>query len=249
MDSTGQNVEQRCAPAYAGGFSTAVANAAPQELELQQAGQTDLVSQRPAGELVSSEIFYRTFERLLALAGLIVAAPVMALVAASLLVQGQGSIFYSQVRVGKGGRKFSIYKFRTMFESAEAKGPFICTSYEDPRITPLGRVLRKSKLDELPQLLNVIKGEMALVGPRPERPCFHEKNSIIPGWEDRIDVLPGVTGIAQISRRISHDPEQKLKADLIYIENRNALLDFKLLVYTALPLVRPERICGVKLNY
>jgi lipopolysaccharide/colanic/teichoic acid biosynthesis glycosyltransferase len=175
------------------------------------------------------------------------ALPLMFVVVIALALQRKG-VFYSQERVGAGGTKFKIFKFRTMYLDAEKNGPFICADYEDSRITKFGRFLRKTKLDELPQLLNVIKGEMSLVGPRPERPYFHKINSDeILGWEKRIQVKPGITGIAQISRRISHDPAQKLEADIVYIRNRSLFLDLKLLIITVFPRLRPKRVFGVEL--
>ena len=108
--------------------------------------------------------------------------------------------------------------------------PFICQSYEDPRITQFGQFLRRKKLDELPQLINIIKGDMNFVGPRPEIPYFHEINSkTIVNWQQRISVKPGITGLAQLHSKITHDPAEKIIEDLKYIEQRSFILDIKLI--------------------
>ena len=191
---------------------------------------------------------YRLFEFILA--ALLAAAilPLALVVALLLKRQGHGSPLYRQVRVGKDGRNFTILKFRTMYEDAEAAGPFVCTTYDDARITPLGKFLRKSKIDELPQVWNILKGEMALVGPRPERPCFHEENLKIRDWEKRISVRPGLTGLAQISQVIAHDPEKKIVADMAYIHNRTFILDLQIIALTAFPKIKVFELSGIPLR-
>lgn len=188
-------------------------------------------------------------EKFIALVGLVVLCPLLAGLTIALKLQGLGSVFYGQTRVGLGGKLFTIYKFRTMYVNAESTGPFICTTYKDERITPFGRFLRKSKLDELPQLINVLKGEMSLIGPRPERPHFHKQHlKNIPGWSKRVEVKPGLTGLAQISAVISHDPEQKIVADLAYNQRRSLRSDIALIVMTAIPQARPEKFFGISLR-
>ena len=128
-----------------------------------------------------------------------------------------------------------------MREDAESQGPRITTSHKDERITPLGKFLRKSKLDELPQLWNVIKDDMAFIGPRPERPYFHERNLLtIKNWEDRLSVKPGISGLAQVM--VNHDPEEKIIYDLQYIENKCWSLDFKIMILTAITLFGKDTI-------
>ena len=147
-----------------------------------------------------------------------------------------GPVIYGQVRVGKEGQLFEMYKFRTMPDDAEtASGP-IWASDEDPRATRLGRMLRKSHLDELPQLLNVIKGEMSLVGPRPERPHFVEQLSgALPEYPKRLAVKPGITGLAQVNHRAEQDlsdSRKKLQFDLMYINSMCWATDFRILLAT-----------------
>ena len=196
---------------------------------------------------VSSQ-FYRLCERLVAALGIVFLLPVFFCVGYLVWREKKGPVFYSQTRVGHGAKLFTIYKFRTMRTDAEAEGPFICTSYKDPRITQLGKYLRKCKLDELPQLWNILRGDMAFVGPRPERPCFHQQFSGIPRWQERVSVPPGLTGLAQASKWISHDPEEKLEADLTYIARRSWLLDLRIVFYTLIPKLRPELLFGIRLG-
>lgn len=212
---------------------------------------------RPAAEPAFDELsdldteqslLYRLFELSAAVLGLLALSPVMLVIALVLAIQRNGPIFYTQARVGRGGRLFTIYKFRTMRPDAEQQGPFICTTYSDPRITRVGQLLRKSKLDELPQLLNIIAGDMSFVGPRPERPHFHEQFSGIPQWSSRIAVKPGLTGLAQASKWISHDPEEKLSADLVYIRNRSLFLDLKIILFTLAPSTRPKTFFGIPMG-
>lgn len=191
---------------------------------------------------------YRIAERIVAAVGLLALSPLMLLVAAVLCIQQRGSVLYRQTRVGRGEKLFTIYKFRTMRLDAEKDGPFICTNYSDARITTLGQKLRRSKLDELPQLWNIVRGEMSFVGPRPERPHFHAQFSAIPHWRQRTRVYPGLTGLAQASKWISHDPVEKLQADLVYLRERKASLDLRLIFFTLFPKLRPKTLHGVKLN-
>ena len=191
---------------------------------------------------------FRVFEFTSTLLLAAIVAPLCLFVSLLLKLQSNGSVLYRQVRVGKHGKEFSILKFRTMFEDAESTGPFVCTSYDDDRITPLGQILRKTKIDELPQLWNILKGEMALVGPRPERPCFHEENLRIRDWEKRIYVRPGLTGLAQISQVIAHDPEKKIVADMAYIRSRSLILDLQIIVLTAFPDIKVFELCSIPLR-
>lgn len=193
---------------------------------------------------------YRLIETVLAAMGLIISSPVFLAVTLALKLQRKGEIFYSQVRVGLNGKEFKIYKFQTMFPDAEVQsGPFICDNYEDKRITPLGKILRKTKIDELPQLYNVLKGDMSFVGPRPERPHFHNQHVLtIKNWEQRILVKPGITGLAQISQVIAHDPELKILADNAYIRHRSIALEIKILFLTIFPKFLPKKLKEVPMK-
>lgn len=140
-------------------------------------------------------------------------------------------ILYPQRRVGRGGRVFTVYKFRSMIREAEKHtGPVLAAS-DDPRITQVGRLLRKMALDEIPQLFSIFKGDMSWVGPRPERPEFvAELACTIPGYGDRHAIRPGLTGLAQVYGRYHTDPAEKLRYDLHYAGHRTLLMDFRLFV-------------------
>jgi exopolysaccharide biosynthesis polyprenyl glycosylphosphotransferase len=165
---------------------------------------------------------------------LVVTAPVMALVALAVRATSRGPVIYRQTRVGKDGRPFTIYKFRTMRAQAEEDtGPVLAVE-NDPRVTTLGRVLRATRLDELPQLWNVVRGDMSFVGPRPERPEFvQEYERDIQGYRERFKVRPGLTGYAQVNGEYHTSPATKLKYDLAYMYNRSLWLDVKILSETA----------------
>jgi lipopolysaccharide/colanic/teichoic acid biosynthesis glycosyltransferase len=145
-------------------------------------------------------------------------------------------VSYRQERVGLGGRRFRLLKLRSMRQDAEADGRPVWAAAEDDRITRVGRFIRCTRIDELPQLFNVLRGEMSMVGPRPERPHFVDQlGAIIPSYHERHTVLPGITGWAQINYPYGasiEDARQKLRYDLDYIANRRLLLDLKILVAT-----------------
>lgn len=174
-------------------------------------------------------------ERFVAALMLLILAPLMLMISFAIRTTMGEGVFYSQTRVGLKGRNFAILKFRSMVKNAEAAtGPVLAT-YEDPRITRLGHFLRKSHLDELPQLINVLKGEMSFVGPRPERPNFVEVfESEIDQYDKRKDVRPGITGLAQICLPYDATAKDKLSYDLFYIERRRSVI-FNLMIsyYTA----------------
>jgi lipopolysaccharide/colanic/teichoic acid biosynthesis glycosyltransferase len=159
------------------------------------------------------------------------------------LVKGtsRGPALYKQVRLGLGGRPYTIYKLRTMADDCERLTGPRWASARDPRVTPLGRFLRRSHLDELPQLWNVVCGEMSLVGPRPERPEFvRQLEQAIPGYRERLRVRPGITGLAQIQLPPDVDlgsVRRKVRCDVRYIQRMSAWLDVRILIGTALKLL------------
>lgn len=177
-------------------------------------------------------------DRIVALAMLIVAAPIMIMVAVGSLIESRGRdpIFYHQVRIGRGGKPFELHKFRSMGADAEADGVARWASHDDSRITRLGAFLRKTRLDELPQIFNVLKGQMSLVGPRPERPEFVAKlTASIPYYSERHRVKPGVTGWAQILNAYESDEDgakRKLEYDLYYVKHAGIVLDLVILLQT-----------------
>ena len=166
---------------------------------------------------------------------LIILSPLILYILVRTKFSSPGPILYQQERIGQNGKPFQIYKFRSMFTDAEAKGPQL-SSDDDPRITAWGSVMRKWRLDELPQFINVLKGDMALVGPRPERRYFIEKiMARAPHYKHLLKVRPGITSGGQVKFGYASTLEemlQRLKYDLLYIENRSLGLDIKILFYT-----------------
>jgi len=182
------------------------------------------------------EIFKRGFDVLFSLIGLSITVVLFPFIALAIKLDSPGPIFYSQKRVGKDGKIFTLYKFRTMVENAEEEGPQWALP-DDPRITNVGKILRKTHLDELPQLFNILKGDLSFVGPRPERPEFVSKlKKEIPYYEMRHLVKPGFTGWAQIQYNYTasiKEAKEKFQYDLYYIKNRSFLLDLGIILKTA----------------
>jgi exopolysaccharide biosynthesis polyprenyl glycosylphosphotransferase len=159
--------------------------------------------------------------------------PVLLLTALAIRFISPGPIFYRQERVGRLGRPFSIIKFRTMVMNAEQLTGAVFAQKNDPRIFPLGKFLRKTRIDELPQIWNILNGDMSFVGPRPERPHFVDQfRKEIPGYAERLRVKPGVTGLAQVNGFYETSAENKIKFDLTYIYNYSVLMDVKILLET-----------------
>jgi len=185
------------------------------------------------------EIISRIVQVMLSVGGMIVLAPVMAMVALAIKMVSPGPVFYRGQRVGKGEKPFTIYKFRTLQVDAEEKIGGRLLKIDDPFYHRMGRFLKKSKLDEVPQLFNVIRGDMNLVGPRPIRPVFLEKSkATIPGYALRFKVRPGMTGLAQLRGGYYTEVQNKLRYDEIYIRRRSLRLDFVILMMTFLKLLQ-----------
>jgi exopolysaccharide biosynthesis polyprenyl glycosylphosphotransferase len=181
------------------------------------------------------ELATRAFDITTSLLLLLLLAPLMVLIAIAVKCTSEGPVLFTQYRVGLGGRLFCLYKFRSMRPNAEAAGAQWATE-NDPRITPLGRILRRTRFDELPQLFNVLEGTMSLVGPRPEQPELTAQiAAAIPGFDSRTAVRPGITGWAQVNYPYCAsiaDTRRKLEYDLYYIRNRSFRLDSKILLRT-----------------
>ena len=178
------------------------------------------------------EFIKRIIDVILAFIGLIVASPIMAIISIAIKLESRGPVFYCQERVGKNGRVYTMYKLRSMYENAEENGAQWAEE-DDPRVTKVGKFIRRTRLEELPQLFNVLKGDMSLVGPRPERPIFtYQFNEQIPGFINRLQVKPGLTGWAQVNGGYKLTPAEKLEYDLYYIENRTIWLDIKIMLKT-----------------
>ena len=178
------------------------------------------------------DIYQRVLDIVLSVIGLLIGIPLMVIFGILIKVEDNGPITYKQERLGKGGKKFYIYKLRSMRTDAEKFGAQWAEK-DDPRITKVGKFIRKTRIDEIPQLFNILKGDMSIIGPRPERPSFTEEfNQEIPGFINRLAVKPGLTGWAQVNGGYEITPEEKLKEDIFYIKNRSILLDLKILFKT-----------------
>ena len=207
---------------------------------------TPLLLFRNRGLTVEQQAFKRMFDILCSLLMLVILSPVMLVI--SLLVKGYdgGPVFYKQERLTQDGKIFLVYKFRSMRVDSEKAGARLAMKNDD-RITPVGRVLRNIHFDELPQLLNIIKGDMSLVGPRPERPeIAAEYEKEIPEFSYRLKVKAGLTGYAQVYGKYNTTPYDKLKLDLTYIENYSFFLDLQLIATTVKILFQKENTEGVE---
>ena len=178
------------------------------------------------------DMYQRVLDIVLSVIGLLVAIPLMVIFGILIKIEDSGPITYKQERLGKGGKKFYIYKLRSMRIDAEKFGAKWAEK-DDPRITKVGKFIRKTRIDEIPQLFNILKGDMSIIGPRPERPSFTEAfNQEIPGFINRLAVKPGLTGWAQVNGGYEITPREKLIEDIYYIKNRSILLDLKILFKT-----------------
>ena len=184
---------------------------------------------------LTSLVSKRLLDVVVSAMGLVALIPLCVLIAALIRVDSPGPVFYRQVRVGLRGQPYMIWKFRSMRQDAEKSGPRWAQA-NDPRISRIGWWLRKTRIDEFPQLVNVLRGEMSLVGPRPERPVFvQDLRTVIPYYDIRHTVRPGVTGWAQVKFRYGasqQDSHTKLQYDLYYVKNLSFLLDLKILAHT-----------------
>ena len=178
----------------------------------------------------------RLADLIIACALILFTLPLMVIVAVAIKCESRGPIFYRQERVGLRSTRFMVMKFRSMVEDAEAAGRPVWAAQHDARVTTVGSIIRRFRIDELPQLFNVLKGEMSMIGPRPERPYFVEQLSVlIPGFDHRHQVKPGITGWAQVNYPYGasvEDARNKLAYDLYYTKNRSLGLDLRILVAT-----------------
>ena len=186
----------------------------------------------------SFERFKRASDIFLAVLGLCIASPILAFAAILIKLSSSGPIIYRQNRVGQNNEVFKIYKLRTMQLDAEKDTGAVWAKENDPRITAVGRILRKTHIDEIPQLLNVLKGEMSIVGPRPERPeLVRDLKTLIRDYESRLTIKPGITGLAQVWHKYDEtieDVKKKIKYDLLYIRKMCLLVDLRILAQTVL---------------
>jgi exopolysaccharide biosynthesis polyprenyl glycosylphosphotransferase len=173
---------------------------------------------------------------LISLAGLILLLPLFGIIATAIKIDDRGPVFFCQERAGKGGSIFRIYKFRSMVVCAERKGAGVFAEENDSRITRVGKFLRHTSFDELPQLINVLKGEMSLVGPRPTLPYQVERYDA--RQRERLNVKPGITGWAQVNGRNTLTWPERIELDLWYVDNWSLWLDFKVLFMTFLVVLK-----------
>jgi lipopolysaccharide/colanic/teichoic acid biosynthesis glycosyltransferase len=172
----------------------------------------------------------RLFDIFLSSIGLIFSSPLWLIFSLTIKLEDRGPIFYAQERVGKNGRIFKALKFRSMIPDAEKHTGAVWASENDPRVTKVGRILRATAMDELPQVWNIFKGDMSFVGPRSERPELVEQFSKkIKNYRSRFSVPPGLTGLAQVYGRYDTPPQHKLKYELLYIKKQSFLFDLKLI--------------------
>jgi lipopolysaccharide/colanic/teichoic acid biosynthesis glycosyltransferase len=173
----------------------------------------------------------RAIDVLAASVGLLLTAPLLALAALLIRLEGGGPVLYRQRRVGLGGTEFELLKLRTMVPGSDPVGVGTAVSRADPRVTRVGRILRRTSFDEVPNLVNVLRGEMALVGPRPTIPA--QVRDYTPSQRRRHEVRPGITGWAQVEGRAGIPWERRIELDVWYVDNRSALLDLRILARTA----------------
>ncbi|MCI0449765.1 MAG: sugar transferase [Chlorobi bacterium] len=199
-----------------------------------------LIEVMPGIMSYSARLLKRFLDLFIAVFLLILLMPLLLLIALLIKLTSEGTVFYTQIRVGRNGRLFKMFKFRSMIKDSEEYGPE-WAGEQDSRITKIGKIIRKLYLDEVPQMINVLKNEMSLVGPRPERPHFVDmlKNEI-PYYYKRLSVKPGITGWAQIKHKYDSsldDVREKLKYDFYYIENMSLKTDFKIMINTFLVII------------
>ena len=190
------------------------------------------LSEPVVGGSIAYRFVKRVFDVVSCGCALVILAIPMGVIALKIKSESPGPVIYAQRRVGKGGKIFNVYKFRSMYTDAEARGAQWARG-DDPRVTPFGKVMRKTRMDEIPQFWNVFKGDMSLIGPRPERPAFcAEFEKRIHGWHYRTMVTPGLSGLAQVTGGYDLLPKEKVVLDLEYIEHQSIAMDAKIILKT-----------------
>ncbi|MDD6038591.1 MAG: exopolysaccharide biosynthesis polyprenyl glycosylphosphotransferase [bacterium] len=204
-----------------------------------------LMLSRNNGLSIGQRFFKRLMDIVISLVGIILSSPIMLIIVIAIKLYDHGPVFYTQERITKDGKSFQILKFRSMIVESEAAGAQLAQA-DDDRITPVGRIIRRTHFDELPQLFNILHGEMSVVGPRPERQeIFDQYEESIPEFKFRLKMKAGLTGYAQVYGQYNTVPYDKLKLDLTYIENYSFWLDLKLCLLTAKILFQKEKSEGV----
>ena len=207
---------------------------------------TSLLLMRNQGLFVDQQIGKRIFDILLSLLLILVASPIMLGIAIAIKCCDKGPVLFKQARLTKDAKVFQVYKFRSMYIRPPDQ-EYTLTRKSDPRVTPVGKIIRRLHLDELPQLFNILKGEMSFVGPRPECPDIAAKYcEVVPEFNYRLKVKAGLTGFAQVYGKYNTTPYDKLKLDLTYIETYSLLLDIKLILLTFKVIFHPDNTEGIE---
>ena len=209
---------------------------------------TPLLLSRNQGLTIDQKFFKRFFDIILSLIAIVIASPFMLVIAFLIKLYDRGPVFYQQERLTRDGKPFMIIKFRSMEVDSEKNGARLAMK-EDKRVTPVGKIIRRIHFDELPQIFNILKGEMSFVGPRPERREIHDQYvEKMPEFDFRLKVKAGLTGYAQVYGKYNTTPYDKLKLDLTYIENYSLILDLKLMLLTFKVLFQKENTEGVDID-
>lgn len=216
-----------------------------QNAEKIQLFDTTLLLFRNRGLTVEQKFFKRLFDIVASVAGLILASPFFVVIALAVKLYDGGPVFFEQDRLTKDGKIFKLYKFRSM-RVVQENSEYCMTKKNDSRITPVGKVIRAMHLDELPQLFNILKGDMSMVGPRPECPKLAEEyRRIVPEFDMRLKVKAGLTGYAQVYGKYNTPPYDKLKLDLMYIQRYSLMLDIQLILLTVKVLLQKDSTEGI----
>lgn len=207
---------------------------------------TPLLLSRNLGLSFEQRLIKRTMDLIMSIICLVIASPFMIITALAIKLYDKGPILYSQERLTLDGKVFKVYKFRSMIVDAEKDGKAVLAKDNDSRITPVGKFIRKIRFDELPQLINILKGDMSFVGPRPERPSIAKQyEETIPEFKYRLKAKAGLTGYAQVMGKYNTTPYDKLKLDLMYIERQSIVLDIQILFLTVKTIFTPDATEGV----
>ncbi|MBU5590813.1 sugar transferase [Clostridium sp. MSJ-4] len=217
--------------------------------KLNRADDIPMFKVQKLGLTFEQRLFKRILDIIISLIGIIITSPIMLIAAICIKITDKGNIFYKQERVTIGEKNFDVLKFRTMVMNAEKLTGPVLAGEDDPRITKIGKIMRATRIDELPQFFNILKGDMSVVGPRPERPFFVEKfKEEIPDFKYRTLVKAGLTGLAQVLGKYTTTPEDKVRYDIIYIKNYSFWLDLKLILQTIKIMFMKESSEGVKVE-
>ena len=209
--------------------------------------QTEIKSEIKPKNGIYKRFIKRILDVIMSIIGLITLSPVFLIIALSIKLDSKGPVFFRQDRLGKDGKVFKIFKFRTMVVNAENMGTGLCIrSISDNRITKVGAFLRKTSLDELPQFVNILKGDMSIVGPRPPATYFPYKGyANYPEWaQKRFNIRPGITGLAQVVYRNNAEWEERIGLDIKYIDNITFITDIRLIIATVFKIIKRENIYG-----